>query len=136
MAEMLTDLLQNIYSRIAQLGKTIQALKTSLDDLNANIEDKIMLVSTRMDEFGKEIETTQTRHVESIKEIGADTTKELENLKSGLGIDSIQTLIDNLENFSGLASEVLNQDTVNLLLSEAISSVKELKGSLGEEEEE
>ncbi|MEJ2250156.1 MAG: hypothetical protein P8Y97_10910 [Candidatus Lokiarchaeota archaeon] len=31
------------------------------------------------------------------------------------------------KNFSKLAEEVLNQDTVNLLLSEAISSVKTLK---------
>jgi len=32
-----------------------------------------------------------------------------------------------LKEFGKLSGEVLNQDTVNLLLSEAISSVKDLK---------
>jgi len=41
MAEMLTDLLQNIYKRIAQLGQAIQALNSSLDGLNQNIEYQI-----------------------------------------------------------------------------------------------
>jgi len=40
MAEMLTDLLNSIYTRIAQLGQAIQGLKTSLDGLNQNIEQK------------------------------------------------------------------------------------------------
>ena len=39
-----------------------------------------------------------------------------------------------LEDFSKLSEGVLNQETVNLLLSEAIDSVKNLKESLKEEE--
>lgn len=41
--------------------------------------------------------------------------------------------MSNLENFEKLAQEVLNQDTVNLLLSEAINSVKTMKDNLKEE---
>ncbi len=43
-------------------------------------------------------------------------------------------MISSLEDFEKLASEVLNQDTVNLLLSEAIESVNKLKENLREEE--
>ena len=46
MAEMLTDLLQNIYKRIAQLGQSIQKLNESLNTLNQNIEGKNELGQT------------------------------------------------------------------------------------------
>jgi ABC-type transporter Mla subunit MlaD len=127
MAEMLTDLLQNIYKRIAQLGKAIQGLKTSLDELNESIDEKIENLTEKMEQFTKEIETTQTKHLEVIETIGEGVNAELENLREGLGLEAMENLIDNLESFSKLAEEVLNQDTVNLLLSEAIQSVKTLK---------
>lgn len=133
MAEMLTDLLQNIYNRIAGLGKSIQELKKSLDDLNANIEQKITNLSEKIGEFSKEIEITQTKHIAAVAEIGTGVTKELKKVQSGLGLEAFDTLIKNLQNFSKLAEEILNQDTVNLLLSEAISSVKTIKQSVAKE---
>ncbi len=136
MAEMLTDLLQNIYNRIAQLGKSIQDLKQSLDDLNNNIEQKITNLTGKMSEFSKEIEVTQTKHIGTLLEIGSGVTTELKKLEEGLGIKAINDLINNLEKFSNLASEVLNQDTVNLLLSEAIESVKLLKEQPASAQEE
>ena len=136
MAEMLTDLLQNIYKRIAQLGKAIQELKTSLDGLNENIEEKIDKVTSKLDEFSNEINLTQTKHIGTIKEIGEGTTNELKIIQEGLGLDALTNLIEKLEDFAKLSESVLNQDTVNLLLSEAIDSVKNLKESLKEEEEE
>jgi len=136
MAEMLTDLLQNIYKRIAQLGKAIQELKTSLDGLNENIEEKIDKVTSKLDEFSNEINLTQTKHIGTIKEIGEGATNELKIIQEGLGLDALTNLIEKLEDFAKLSESVLNQDTVNLLLSEAIDSVKNLKESLKEEEEE
>ncbi len=134
MAEMLTDLLQNIYKRIAQLGSAIQELKTSLDGLNQNIEDKISNLTGKLEEFSNEIFVTQTKHIDVVKEIGAGTTKELKVIQEGLGLDALTNLIKKLEDFSKLSESVLNQDTVNLLLSEAIDSVKSLKESIKEEE--
>ena len=131
---MLTDLLQSIYNRIAGLGKSIQDLKASLDSLNANIEDKITKLTDKIGEFSKEIELTQTKHIDVLKEIGVGVNVELKKMQTGLGLDDMEKLITNLENFSTLASEVLNQDTVNLLLSETINSVKLLKGSVTKEE--
>jgi len=136
MAEMLTDLLQNIYKRIAQLGKAIQELKTSLDGLNENIEEKISRVTAKLDEFSSEINLTQTKHIDTVKEIGENTTLELKVIQEGLGLDALNNLIGKLGDFAKLSESVLNQDTVNLLLSEAIDSVKNLKESLKEEEEE
>jgi Sec-independent protein translocase protein TatA len=127
MAEMLTDLLQNIYSRIAQLGKAIQGLKNSLDGLNQNIEDKITNLNTKMENFAQEITVAQTKHLEVISEIGEGAKKEIEVVQEGLGLKNLKKMMSDMENFSKLAEEVLNQDTVNLLLSEAISSVKNLK---------
>jgi len=134
MAEMLTDLLQNIYKRIAQLGQAIQELKTSLDGLNQNIEQKISNLTEKLEEFSNEINVTQTKHIDAVKEIGEGTTKELKIIQEGLGLDALKNLIKKLEDFSKLSEGVLNQETVNLLLSEAIDSVKNLKESLKEEE--
>jgi t-SNARE complex subunit (syntaxin) len=127
MAEMLTDLLNSIYQRIAQLGQAIQGLKTSMDGLNMNIEQKIKNLNEKLKEFEQEIEVTQNKHIGVLKEIGESTKVELKKIKEGLGLDALSALIKNLEEFERLSSEVLNQDTVNLLLSEAITSVKELK---------
>ncbi|MFX0023417.1 MAG: hypothetical protein ACFE9S_13915 [Candidatus Hermodarchaeota archaeon] len=134
MAEMLTDLLQNIYKRIAQLGSAIQELKSSLDNLNINIEEKISNLTSKLEEFSNEINVTQTKHIDVVKEIGSGTTNELKVIQEGLGLDALKNLINKLEDFSKLSEGVLNQDTVNLLLSEAIDSVKVLKESLREEE--
>jgi len=127
MAEMLTDLLNSIYTRIAQLGQAIQGLKTSLDGLNQNIEQKISNLNEKLKEFSVEIGTTKNKHIDVLKEIGEGTKRELVKIQEGLGLDSLEALISNLEEFEKLSGEVLNQDTVNLLLSEAISSVKNMK---------
>ncbi|MFX0046593.1 MAG: hypothetical protein ACFE8G_00345 [Candidatus Hermodarchaeota archaeon] len=127
MAEMLTDLLNSIYGRIAQLGQAIQGLKTSLDGLNQNIEQKISNLNEKLKEFSIEIDETKGKHIEVLKEIGESTKEELLKVKEGLGLDALAALISNLEEFEKLSGEVLNQDTVNLLLSEAISSVKNMK---------
>ena len=127
MAEMLTDLLNSIYTRIAQLGQAIQGLKTSLDGLNQNIEQKISNLNEKLKEFSGEISTTKGKHIDVLREIGEGTKRELVKIQEGLGLDSLEALISNLEEFEKLSGEVLNQDTVNLLLSEAISSVKNMK---------
>ena len=134
MAEMLTDLLQNIYKRIAQLGQSIQKLNESLNTLNQNIEEKISTLTEKLEEFSNEINVTQTKHIDAVKEIGDGTTKELKIIQEGLGLDALKNLMKKLEDFAKLSEGVLNQETVNLLLSEAIDSVKNLKESLKEEE--
>ena len=133
MAEMLTDLLQNIYARIAQLGQAIQGLKTSLDGLNQNIEQKITNLNQKLEEFSKEIDVTQNKHIGVLKEIGESTNNELKKIQEGLGLDALANLISRLEEFEKLSGEVLNQETVNLLLSEAISSVKSMKENVPKE---
>ncbi|KKK45385.1 hypothetical protein LCGC14_0786960 [marine sediment metagenome] len=135
MAEMLTDLLQNIYKRIAQLGQAIQQLNESLSDLNTNIDEKISNLTEKLEDFSTEINITQTKHIDAVKEIGVGTTRELKVLKEGIGLDALKNLVKNLEDFSNLSESILNQATVNLLLSEAIDSVKKVKESLRTEEE-
>ena len=127
MAEMLTDLLNSIYGRIAQLGQAIQGLKTSLDGLNQNIEQKITNLNEKLKEFSVEIDTTKGKHIDVLKAIGESTKEELMKLQEGLGLNDLAVLVSNLEEFEKLSGEILNQDTVNLLLSEAISSVKNMK---------
>lgn len=134
MAEMLTDLLQNIYKRIAQLGASIQQLNDSLNSLNKNIEDKISNLTGKLEEFSNEITNTQTKYIDVVKEIGEGTTDELKLIQEGLGLDALKNLIKKLDDFSKLSEGILNQETVNLLLSEAIDSVKSLKESIKEEE--
>ncbi|TXT67291.1 MAG: hypothetical protein BAJALOKI1v1_130026 [Promethearchaeota archaeon] len=127
MAEMLTDLLQNIYNRISHLGKTIQGLKTSLDGLNKSIEDKVTTLNQKLSEFSNEINLTQTKHLEVLERIGSSATDEIEKIKDKIGLTSIKKLTNDLENFSKLSEEILNQETVEVLLSEAIATVKAIK---------
>jgi len=131
---MLTDLLQNIYNRIAQLGQAIQGLKNTLDELNQNIEQKITNLNEKISEFSREINVTQTIYIDALKEIGLGIKNEFGGIRQGLALDSFEKMISSLQDFERLASEVLNQDTVNLLLSEAIESVNKLKKNLREEE--
>ena len=130
MAQMITDLLQNIYGRIAQLGQEIQNLRLSLDELNQNIDTKIGSLTIKMQDFSKEIEFTKVAHISSLKEMGGGVVKELMKVQEGLGLKDIEALINNLNKFTKLSEEVLSQETVNLLLSEAINSVKSLKESV------
>lgn len=137
MAEMLTDLLQNIYNRISQLGKTIQSLKDSLDDLNQNIEGNINAVNSRLGQFSEEIEVTQNKHLEILERIGKNATNKIDSVKETIGLESIDSLISNLEQFSTLSEDLLKQEHVELLLSEAINSVKTIKKEkLGIDEDE
>ena len=124
---MITDLLTNIYNRIAQLGQEIQNLKGSLDALNQNIEDKIAALGQKMDEFNNEIDITKNKHTVALQDMGGVVMKELMKLQEGLGLKDLEDMIGNLQKFSNLSEEVLSQDTVNLLLSEAINTVKSLK---------
>ena len=133
MAQMITDLLTNIYNRIAQLGQEIQNLKASLDALNQNIEDKISALGERMDEFNREVGITRDKHIVALKDMGGEVMKELMKLQEGLGLKDLEDLINNLGNFARLSEEILSQDTVNLLLSETIKSVKDLKDSITKE---
>ena len=80
---MLQDLLNSIYQRIAQLGQSIQGLKTSLDELNQNIEEKITNLAGKISEFSNEIKLTQTKHIETIKEIGIEATNNLNIVQEG-----------------------------------------------------
>ena len=131
---MLTDLLGQIYQRIAQLGQAIQGLKNTLEELNQNIEQKISNLNAKISDFSREINITQTIHIDALKEIGLGMKDEFEGIRQGLALDSFQKMISSLKDLEKLASEVLNQDTVNLLLSEAIESVNKLKENLREEE--
>ncbi|MHA1805620.1 MAG: hypothetical protein ACTSU4_13980 [Promethearchaeota archaeon] len=135
MAEMLMDLLQNIYNRISQLGMSIQSLKQSLDELNKNIERQITNLTEKMSDFSKEIEITQTKHVSTMKDIGEEVTRELKVLEQDIGLEAFKDIMAKLETFSQIAEEVLNQENVNLLLSEAINSVKEMRENLNKGEE-
>jgi phosphate uptake regulator len=140
MAEMLTDLLQSIYNRISQLGKTIKSLQDSLDSLNKNIENKVNTLNQKLSQFSKEIDVTQTKHLEVLERIGNSATEEIEKIEDEIGVSSIKQLTNDLENFSKLSEEILNQETVEMLLSEAISTVKQIKkeqlGIVEEEAEE
>jgi hypothetical protein len=71
-----------------------------------------------------------------LDQIGEGATEEMEKLQAGLGLEAFEGLIQNLEKFSEVAEDVLNQDTVNLLLSETINSVKSLKNSVMTPDEE
>jgi len=127
MAEMLTDLLQNIYKRIAQLGNAIQGLKESLDGLNKNIEEKISNLSKQFGDLKFQIEEGGVTHISTLEGISKNVTVELEKLQQDLAIDSIEKLIQNLDTFSTIAEQTLKQENVDLLIKEALDSINKFK---------
>ena len=58
----------------------------------------------------------------------------MKKLQEGIGLEALSNLISKLEQFSTLSGEILNQENVNMLLSEAINSVKLMKESINKEE--
>jgi ABC-type transporter Mla subunit MlaD len=138
MAEMLTDMLNSIYGRIAQLGQSIQGLKESLDGLNKNIEEKIKNLSNQFRDLKGQIDEHGNVHVNALLNIGETVTKEITKLQDNLAINAIEKLIGDLDSFSKIAEQTLKQENVDIMLKEALDSInlfKEQKMSAVEEEE-
>jgi phage-related protein len=123
---MINDLLQNIYNRIAQMGKAISKLQQSIDQVNENLNTKIQKVvdtiSQMSDDVGKEGSDFQNL----IKQAGDQFVTEIKKLQSNIGLTDLEQLTSKLKQIAQTSEETLKPETVDVLLQEVLSGIKTL----------
>ena len=126
MSQMITDLMNNIYTRISQMGAAISKLQKSLDGLNGVIDSKIEeLVQTTVSM--KESNEKESKAFELIlRGYGDSFQQEINRLKSDIGLKDLDELIQKLKKISDASEDPLKPENVDLLLDEVLKGIHEL----------
>ncbi len=85
MSEMLTDMMNNIYTRISQLAKSIQGLQTSLDSLNKSLAEKSAVLVDSIQTMKDFVEKEGEAQNLVFDKIGQDTIGEVKKLQERIG---------------------------------------------------
>jgi hypothetical protein len=137
MAEMLTDLIQNIYGRISQLGKSIQSLQQSLDNLNKTLAEKVASLVDSIKSMTDSVEKEGEANKLILAQIGDNALEEIRLLQRKVGLKDLDELMEKLNIIVNSSQEALRPETVDVLLHEVLTAVKDLKeGSNGVTSEE
>ena len=137
MAEMLTDLIQNIYGRISQLGKSIQSLQQSLDNLNKTLAEKVASLVDSIKSMTESVEKEGEANKLILSQIGDNALEEIRLLQRKVGLKDLDELMEKLNIIVNSSQEALRPETVDVLLHEVLTAVKELKeGANGATSEE
>lgn len=127
MSEMLTDLLQNIYSRIATLGKSIQTLQGSVESLNTNLGEKVQSLVDSIKSMTESVEKEGETQNLVFKQIGEEAVQEIQSLQERVGLKDLDELTGRLNQFVDLSQEALKPETVDILLREVLDTIREVK---------
>ena len=127
MSEMLTDLLQNIYTRISTLGKSIKSLQMSIDNLNKTFGEKVGTLVVSMNSMMDNVEKEGETHVLLLEQIGNETVREILKLQEKIGLKDLEELSVKLSKIVETSEEALKPAVVDLLLKEVLEGVKSLK---------
>lgn len=127
MSEMLTDLLQNIYTRISTLGKTIKSLQVSIDNLNKTFGEKVGNLVTSMNSMMDNVEKEGDTQKLLLEQIGEETVREIQKLQEKIGLKDLEELSVKLSKIVETSEEALKPEVVDLLLKEVLEGVRSLK---------
>ncbi len=127
MSEMLTDLLQNIYSRISQLGKSIQNLQTSTDNLNKNLVDRVDSLVGSIKSMTESVEREGEAQHLVFQQIGDNIVGEIMKFREKMGLKDLDEVLVRLTDITEASEEALKPETVDLLLHEVLQGIKSLK---------
>ncbi len=127
MSEMLTDLLQNIYTRISTLGKSIKSLQMSIDNLNKTFGEKVGNLVTSMNSMMDNVEKEGDTQKLLLEQIGDETVNEILKLQEKIGLKDLEELSVKLSKIVETSEEALKPEVVDLLLNEVLEGVKSLK---------
>ena len=97
MSEMLTDLIQNTYGRIAQLGKSIQSLQDSLDKLNATLKEKVTSLADSIKQMSQSVDREGETQKLVFEQIRSDAIKEIRILQERVGKKDMDELLEKLK---------------------------------------
>lgn len=127
MSEMLTDLLQNIYTRISTLGKSIKSLQMSIDNLNKTFGEKVGTLVASMNSMMDNVEREGEGQKLLLEQIGDETVREILKLQDKIGLKDLEELSVKLSKIVETSEEALKPEVVDLLLKEVLEGVKSLK---------
>ncbi len=136
MSEMLTDLLQNIYGRISQLGKSINSLQESLDNLNNTINDKVETLVGSIKTMSEGVEREGETQQLIFQEIGDNLVLEVKRLQENVGLKDLDELKEKLEKIVQSSEDALRPETVDVLLHEVLTAVRQLTHGEGAGEDD
>ena len=123
---MINDLMNNIYTRISQMGAAISKLQKSLDGLNGVINTKIEeLVQTTVSMKDTNEKESQTFEL-ILRGYGDTFLQEINRLKSDIGLKDLDELIHKLKKISDASEEPLKPENVDVLLDEVLLGIKDL----------
>ena len=123
---MLTDLLQNIYNRISQLGKSITELQGSIDKLNSTINDKVESLVASIRTMSESVEREGEAQQMIFQEIGDSMTMEIKRLQESIGLKDLDELKEKLASIVESSEDALRPETVDVLLHEVLTAVRKL----------
>ncbi len=127
MSEMLTDLLQNIYTRISTLGKSIKSLQMSIDNLNKTFGEKVGTLVSSFDSMKENVEKEGDTQNLLLTQIGDETVREIMKLQEKIGLKDLEELSIKLTKIIETSEEALKPEIVDLLLNEVLEGVNSLK---------
>jgi len=136
MAQMINDTLQNVYNRIAQIGKSLSELQNKLTELNNNLNTKVQ----KLTESIVSMTETSKKEGESYKLILEQISKrfleQIKILQSDIGLQDLLELKDRLKKINEESEIILKPETVNVLLDEVLKGIKQLTGAEQQSKEE
>lgn len=127
MAEMLTDLMQNIYSRISQLGKSIKNLQNSVEQLNTTLIEKVQTLVDSIQDMTESVKKEGEMQSYYFEEIGDNAVNEIKLLQEKIGLKDLDEVLHKLSEITAASEEALKPETVDLLLHEVLEGIKEIK---------
>lgn len=126
MSQMINDLLQNIYSRIAEMGKSITSLQQSIDYVNKNLDTKIQKVVGTIEKMSEDVRKEGVSFEKILRNASNKFQTEITRLQSNIGITDLEELTTKLKKIAQAAEETLKTETVDVLLSEVLEGIKTL----------
>jgi len=126
MSQMINDLLQNIYNRIAQMGKAISKLQQSIDQVNENLNTKIQKVVDTINQMSEDVGNEGSYFQNLIEQAGDQFVTEIKKLQSNIGLTDLEELTSKLKQIAQTSEETLKPETVDVLLQEVLTGIKTL----------
>lgn len=131
----ITDSLQSIYQRIANLGKSMQSLSETLKNLDDTINTKVSALTDEISGLSSELKNEGKLHLETLAGIGKGISRELLKIEEGIGLQAILDLKKSLQSIHSATKDALKPENVDVLLSEALESIRLLSGETMKDED-
>jgi hypothetical protein len=135
MSQMINDTLQNVYNRLAMMGKTITEFQTKLDDLNKNLNTKVQKLTETIASMTENTKKEGDANMIVLQNAGKNFLTEISKLQSNIGLKDFTELTEKLKKISDASKESLKPENVDLLLDEVLKSLKALTGAAKAESE-